>query len=147
MMGRGSVQKVLKPRMTAPRISLRIDLPNGSRLGPGKIDVLEAVQRHRSISAAARDLNMSYRRAWLLIDDMNRAFSAPLVATFPGRSQGAGAELTPFGARLIAVYRAAERRCMKAAAGQIEEIVAASDAGYETEDATRSQKKTGAHGG
>jgi len=132
--------------MAVPRISLRIDLPNGSRLGPGKIDLLEAVLRRRSISAAARDLNMSYRRAWLLIDDINRAFSEPAVATFPGRSQGVGAELTPFGARLIATYRAAERRCMQSIAGPLEELIAASDTSYDTQATSRSQKKTGAHG-
>lgn len=130
--------------MTAPRLSLRIDLPNGSRLGPGKIALLEAVQRRRSISAAARDLDMSYRRAWLLIDDVNRAFSDTAVATFPGRSQGSGAELTPFGERLIAMYRTAERRCIKAASGSIEEIVAASDATYEREGTTRTAKKSNA---
>ncbi|CFX44968.1 protein of unknown function [Candidatus Filomicrobium marinum] len=130
--------------MTTPRLSLRIDLPNGSRLGPGKIALLEAVQRRRSISAAARDLDMSYRRAWLLIDDVNRAFSEPAVATFPGRSQGSGAELTPFGERLIAIYRTAERRCKKAAAGSIEEIVAATDVAYERDGATRTGKKTSA---
>lgn len=138
--------KDLSAPMTAPRLSLRIDLPNGSRLGPGKIALLEAVHRRRSISGAARDLDMSYRRAWLLIDDLNRAFSEPPVATFPGRSQGAGAELTPFGERLIAVYRAAERRCMKAAAGSLEELVEASAAGYAPEGITRSPKKTGVHG-
>lgn len=133
--------------MTAPRISLRMDLPNGSRLGPGKIELLEAVLRRRSISAAARDLNMSYRRAWLLIDDINRAFSEPAVATFPGRSQGAGAELTPFGARLIALYREAERQCVQSAAGPIGELIAASNASYERQETSRSQKKTGVHGG
>lgn len=130
--------------MVVPRISLRIDLPNGSRLGPGKISLLEAVMQRRSISAAARDLNMSYRRAWLLIDDMNRAFSEPAVATFPGRSQGGGAELTAFGARLIAIYRGAERRCMKSAEGSLDELIAASNAAYSADGANRTQKKTGA---
>lgn len=133
--------------MAVPRISLRIDLPNGSRLGPGKISLLEAVMRRRSISAAARDLNMSYRRAWLLIDDMNRAFHEPAVATFPGRSQGGGAELTAFGARLIAIYRAAERRCMATAEQPLEELISLSNAGYSAEGSSRTQKKTGARDG
>lgn len=139
-------QRDLPPTMTAPRLSLRIDLPNGSRLGPGKVALLEAVHRRRSISGAARDLDMSYRRAWLLIDDLNRAFSEPAVATYPGRSQGAGAELTSFGERLIAIYRATERRCLKAAAGSLEEIVEASDPNYVRENATRLARKTGGHG-
>ena len=99
-------------------LSLRVDLPNGSRLGPGKIALLESVRERRSIAAAARDHDMSYRRAWLLIDDLNRAFAEPVVATFPGRSQGAGAALTPFGERLIGIYREAEQRA-RAAAGSL----------------------------
>ena len=105
------------------RVSLRIHLKNGERLGPGKIALLEALARQRSISGAARELGMAYRRAWLLIDDMNRAFSEPVVKTFPGRSQGAGgATLTPFGGRLIALYRAAERRTADAVALQLKEL-------------------------
>lgn len=104
--------------------------------------------RHRSISAAARDLNMSYRRAWLLIDDLNRAFHEPAVATFPGRSQGGGAELTAFGARLVALYRAAERRCVATAEGPLEELLAVSNADYSAaEGPSRIRKKTGARDG
>ena len=65
--------------MAGAKISIRIDLPNGSRLGPGKIALLDAVRAKQSISAAARDLDMSYRRAWLLIDDLNRAFGASVA--------------------------------------------------------------------
>ena len=86
-----------KPVDAAPssRLSLRIDLPNGSRVGPGKVSLLEAIARCASISAAAREQGLSYRRAWLLIDDMNRAFRETVVETYPGRSQGKGAALTP----------------------------------------------------
>lgn len=129
--------------MPAAHISLRIELPNGSRLGPGKVALLESVGRRQSIAAAARDHDMSYRRAWLLIDDMNHAFGEPVVATFPGRSQGAGAALTVFGERLVALFRATERRTEKAAAAALEEIVAASNPGYMAGELTRPAKKAG----
>jgi molybdate transport system regulatory protein len=122
-------------------MSIRINLPNGSRLGPGKVALLEAVQRHRSISAAAREIDMSYRRAWLLIDDMNRAFTETIVETFPGRSQGAGAAVTPFGERLIATYRAAERRCKKAADAALQDIAGSSNPQYDASVLTRPSKK------
>lgn len=127
--------------MSRADLSIRIDLPNGSRLGPGKVALLEAVQRNRSISAAARDLDMSYRRAWLLIDDVNRAFGETAVETFPGRSQGAGAALTPFGARLVAAFRAAERRCRRAADAALADITKVSNPHYAPNVITRSPRK------
>lgn len=132
--------------MPAPKISIRIDLPNGSRLGPGKIALLESVREKRSISAAARDHAMSYRRAWLLIDDLNRAFAEPVVTTFPGRSQGTGAQLTPFGARLIELYRAVEGATAETGAAPIGEIVAASNKLYEPGALTRSRPKADGEG-
>ncbi len=130
--------------MSVSRLSLRIELPNGSRLGPGKVALLEAIGQRRSIAAAARDHEMSYRRAWLLVDDLNRAFAEPVVETFPGRSQGAGAALTTFGERLVALFRAAERRAAKAAAPSLREIAEASNPRYAAGDLTRTGKKSGA---
>lgn len=75
-------------------------------MGPGKADLLEAIARCGSISAAGRQLGMSYRRAWLLVDTMNRCWKEPLVATMPGGTAGAGARLTEFGATMLAHYRA-----------------------------------------
>ncbi len=107
----------------ASSASLRLHFHNGERLGPGKIELLEHLARERSISGAARAMGMAYRRAWLLIDDLNRMFAEPVVKTYPGRSQGAGgAELTPFGVRLIALFRAAERRTAEAVALQLREL-------------------------
>jgi molybdate transport system regulatory protein len=100
--------------MAGPRVSLRIDLPNGARLGPGKIALLEAIDQRTSISAAARELSMSYRRAWLLVDDLNRGFATPLVRTSPGRAHGGGALLTAFGKDVVASYRRAERSAERA---------------------------------
>ncbi|MEM8974817.1 MAG: winged helix-turn-helix domain-containing protein [Pseudomonadota bacterium] len=118
--------------MSETGLSLRIDLANGSRLGPGKVKLLESVRRCASISAAAREQGMSYRRAWLLIDDMNRAFQQPVVETFPGRSQGKGANVTELGERLIALYRSAEEQCATAMTEQVAEIEARSNAAYDT---------------
>lgn len=108
----------------SPGLSLRIDFPDGVRLGPGKVALLEAIGRTRSISAAGRSLDMSYRRAWLLVDAVNRAFEEPAVVTHPGRRDG-GAELTPFGARLVALYRTVERRAAEASAPALAELAAA----------------------
>jgi len=136
-----------------PTISLRIDLPNGSRLGPGKVALLEAVRQHHSISAAARHHGMSYRRAWLLIDDMNRAFSEVVVETYPGRSQAAGAAVTPFGEALIELYKAAEAKSEHAISGALEEIVSLLNTGYENQRESgsaknpRRQQKTEPKGG
>lgn len=128
---------------TSARLSIRVELPNGSRLGPGKVALLESIGQRRSIAAAARDHDMSYRRAWLLVDDLNRAFSEPVVETFPGRSQGAGAALTAFGTRLVALFRATERRCLKAASPSLREIAEASNSNYASGELTRTGRKTG----
>ena len=78
------------------RVAIRIDLGAGVSLGPGKIALIEAILRTGSISAAAREIGMSYRRAWLHVDALNRMFAEPSVVTSPGR-RGGGAEVTAFG--------------------------------------------------
>jgi molybdate transport system regulatory protein len=93
---------------TYPRPSLRIDFGPERRLGPGKIRLLEALSETGSISAAARKLDMSYKRAWDLVDDLNGLLNAPVVIAAKGGSGGGGAALTPFGKELIAVYRELE---------------------------------------
>ena len=97
------------------RLTVRIDFGAERALGPGKIRLLEAIGKTGSISRAGRSLGMSYRRAWLLIDDMNRCFRAPVVTTQPGGAQGGGAALTPFGRELIENYRTIEARAAAAA--------------------------------
>lgn len=104
------------------RLRLRLDFGNGRRIGPGKIDLLEAIGRTGSISAAGREMGMSYRRAWLLVDAVNVMFDQPVVTGFAGGSQGGGAELTPFGARLVAAYRALEASSGEAACEQLAEF-------------------------
>jgi len=85
-------------------------------MGPGKADLLDAIAREHSISAAARAMGMSYRRAWLLVDAMNRCWAEPLVETTPGAARGTGARLSPFGERVLAGYRAAQQGAGKGAA-------------------------------
>lgn len=89
-------------------------------LGPGKAELLEAIAASGSISAAAKTLGMSYRRAWLLVDTMNRCFDEALVAAAPGGSGGGGASLTTFGERVLARYRAMEVRAARAVARDLE---------------------------
>lgn len=79
-------------------------------MGPGKADLLEAIDQTGSISAAGRALGMSYRRAWLLVDSMNRCFRDRLVDTTAGGGQARGARLTPTGCDVLARYRALEGR-------------------------------------
>lgn len=84
-------------------------------LGPGKADLLDAIAAHGSISAAARALGLSYRRAWLMVDTMNRLFAAPPVET--ARGGPGGARLTPAGKTLLAEYRTLQQALAAAAAG------------------------------
>jgi molybdate transport system regulatory protein len=104
------------------RLTVRIDFGADRALGPGKIRLLEAIGKTGSISRAGRALGMSYRRAWLLIDDMNRTFRAPVVATQPGGVKGGGAALTPFGVALIENYRAIEAQAAAAAMPRLQSL-------------------------
>jgi molybdate transport system regulatory protein len=97
------------------RLTLRLDFGSSRSIGPGKIRLLEEIDRTGSISQAGRALGMSYRRAWLLIDDMNRCFRLAVVSARPGGSQGGGAVLTEFGAGLVRDYRAIESAAEEAA--------------------------------
>ncbi|MBC8038626.1 MAG: LysR family transcriptional regulator [Rhizobiales bacterium] len=91
-----------------PHATFRIEMAPGKRLGPGKIRLLELVGKTGSISAAARAMEMSYRRAWLLIEESNGLFAAPLVESSTGGVGGGGARLTDLGHSVIAAYRAIE---------------------------------------
>src|SRR5277367_4850731 len=93
---------------TADRLSIRIDLAGGLRIGPGKIAVLEEIARSGSISAAGRALRMSYRRTWELVEDLNTGLGTPMVETAAGGSGGGGTVLTQAGRAVIERYRAIE---------------------------------------
>ena len=101
------------------RLKLKLQLYCGDEIamGPGKAALLEAIAREGSISAAGRALGMSYRRAWLLVDTMNRCFRAPLVETHPGGGKQAGAKLTAEGEAALAAYGRLAAHVEHAAAG------------------------------
>jgi molybdate transport system regulatory protein len=105
--------------VTGTRLTLRVDFGSDRALGPGKIGLLEAILKTGSISQAGRSLGMSYRRAWLLVDDLNRCFREPVVTTQPGGAQGGGAALTPFGRELIEKYRSIELQATAATKRQL----------------------------
>ena len=100
-------------RLASARPRVRVVL--GPRhLGPGKTDLLEAIGRTGSISAAGREMGMSYRRAWLLVDEVNKMFTRPVVVSSVGGAHGGGAQLTDFGRALVAAYRRIEARTAQA---------------------------------
>ncbi len=97
------------------KTSIRIDFDIGVRLGPGKAQLLELIDEHGSIRAAGASIGMSYRRAWLLADEINRMFREPSIFTRHGGKSGGGAGLTEFGRELFSRYRRMEAAMLKAA--------------------------------
>ena len=93
---------------------LRIDFPPDQRLGHGKIRLMELIADTGSISAAGRAMDMSYRRAWLLVDALNHMFAQPVIGSQRGGKQGGGAALTDFGVELLERYRGMEARLQEA---------------------------------
>jgi molybdate transport system regulatory protein len=100
-------------------IRLRVDLGPQRSIGPGKIALLEQIEHSGSLSQAARQLKMSYRRAWLLLDDLNHAFSEAVTTASIGGAGGGGARLTPFGRRVVAGYREVEHAAGEMAAARL----------------------------
>ncbi len=90
------------------RVSLRLDLASGGRVGPGKVALLEAIGEAGSISGAARLLGMSYPRAWKLVEAMDAELGITVVTRAPGGQRGGGAALTPAGRAIITRYRTLE---------------------------------------
>ncbi|WP_323006312.1 winged helix-turn-helix domain-containing protein [Pseudorhodobacter sp.] len=105
--------------MTEPRLRLRLHFGPGSMFGPGRADLLEAIAAHGSISAAGRQMGMSYRRAWTLVEALNAGFSAPLVDSSRGGAAGGGAKLTAEGLAVLAHYRKLEMTLAEAGAAEI----------------------------
>jgi molybdate transport system regulatory protein len=101
------------------RLKLSIILASGARVGPGKAKLLENIRDTGSISAAARDMGMSYKRAWLLIDSINQAFETPVVTAATGGHHGGGARLTDFGRELLERYRRIEAQADAQAAADL----------------------------
>jgi molybdate transport system regulatory protein len=101
------------------------DAGQGCALGPGKVRLLEAIKKTGSISQAGRTLGMSYRKTWLLADDMNNCFHDAVIATQQGGADGGGATLTPFGQRLVELYRSIENDAMNATRTHLDQLEAA----------------------
>jgi len=111
--------------MSAPIVRFRVDFAKGSYVGPGKIELLEAIRKSGSLSQAARDLGMSYRRAWLLIDSLKQSFREPPTVASTGGKGGGGVQLTKFGETLIDSYRSLEREIGKLAPRHLQAVIPA----------------------
>lgn len=110
----------------APAVKLRMRVMTGDviAIGPGKIELLEAINETKSIAAAAKSLGMSYRRAWLLVDGINHSLNAPAVITSTGGSHGGGTALTETGHLVVALYRRIEQEALKACQSDLDKLVA-----------------------
>lgn len=106
--------------MNKPQARVRVDLSPECSIGPGKVGLLEGIERSGSLSAAARSMGMSYRRAWLLLHSINAAFQEPVAELAVGGKDGGGARLTAFGRRLVQDFRAFEQDVDQLAAQRFE---------------------------
>ncbi|GAB0113597.1 winged helix-turn-helix domain-containing protein [Acidisoma sp. C75] len=120
-----------------PELRLRILLDPGGHIGPGKVQLLEGIGQLGSIAAAGRAMGMSYRRAWELVEEMNRIFGQPVAAAQIGGRQGGGAQLTPLGEEIVRAFRQAEAAAAVAIAPQMRALQAAVRTGE-----TRGQDET-----
>lgn len=113
------------------RLKLTVILASGARIGPGKAKLLESIHSTGSISAAAREMGMSYKRAWLLLDSLNAAFEQTVVTTTLGGPGGGGARLTEFGSELLERYRRMQEQAQAMFREDLERLqrVARPDAG------------------
>ena len=115
----------MPPKRSLPELHFRLRITKGDAiaLGPGKIDLLQAIEAAGSLTAAARSLNMSYRRAWLLVDTMNRCFREPVVKTAAGGVRGGGTVLTDVGRDVVRRYRHVESVALRTGKRDLDAIV------------------------
>ncbi len=118
-------------------LTLRVELERGW-LGHGKIELLEHIARTGSLAAAARSMQMSYKRAWELLAATNEMFTEPVSVSLPGRNVGGGTQLTPFGKRIVALYREIEKRSARATTVAIQEL---SSVSYSSRKAGRARAR------
>ena len=111
-----------EPLPSDVRFRMRVRKADTVALGPGKVALLEAIAEHGSISAAARSLNMSYRRAWMLVEEKNQSLKSPATASEHGGKAGGRSVVTPAGAALIQLYRDIEARAYAAAQNEIRSL-------------------------
>jgi molybdate transport system regulatory protein len=105
-----------------PKLRLRLDLDGGRALGPGKMHLLEAIEKTGSISGASRELGMSYTHAWLLLDDLQSCFRAAVVRPQRGGTHGGGAALAPLGVKLVELYRSIEADASSAVSAHLDQL-------------------------
>jgi molybdate transport system regulatory protein len=115
--------------MASPRVTIRLDFETCNSIGPGKIALLEKMRDSGSLSQAARELGMSYRRGWQLLASLNQSFKEPLVETAVGGSGGGGSTLTPLGESMIRAYRTFEKEANRRAERQFRRFVSALNTG------------------
>ena len=113
-----------KAGSAALKPQLRVSFKKSIAMGPGKADLLDAIGETGSISAAARALGMSYRRAWLLVETMNECFKSPLVQTATGGEHGGGALVTDLGHDVVRRYRAMEKKAATSVAREMADFAA-----------------------
>ena len=110
--------------MSPAQFQVRLLFSDPVNLGPGKVRLLEAIRASGSISGAGRTLKISYRRAWLMVDALNRAFPSPLVDTAAGGVKGGGARLTDLGEAVLDCYRRMEAKASKAVSTESRTLLA-----------------------
>jgi molybdate transport system regulatory protein len=97
------------PQADSVRLMIRVAFGRHGALGPGKMKLIELIDRHGSIAGACREMGMSYRRAWLLVEGLKQAFREPVLETQQGGTSGGSCRLTPYGRNVLQRYRALER--------------------------------------
>jgi molybdate transport system regulatory protein len=110
-------------KLLIPHLYLKIDYGDRVRIGPGKIELLKLIREKNSISAAARAMDMSYRRAWLLVEETNKIFGQPVISTHVGGRGHGGAQLTSLGEKIIAMYETIIAKTQEAVAAELESLV------------------------
>jgi molybdate transport system regulatory protein len=130
------------PKADSVRLMVRVAFGRRGALGPGKVRLIELIDQHGSITAACKEMGMSYRRAWLLVEGLKQAFREPVLTTQQGGVSGGGCHLTPYGRSILARYRELERTAREAVRDELAALeqellpqaVAEDDAGPEGDD-------------
>ena len=130
------------PKADTVRLMVRVAFGRHGALGPGKMRLIELIDQHGSITAACKEMGMSYRRAWLLVEGLKQAFREPVLTTQQGGVAGGGCRLTPYGRSILKRYRALARTARAAVRDELKALehellpkaVAEDDVGPEGDD-------------
>ncbi len=128
------------PGKRGTRIHVRLSLANGASLDEADIVLIETIHKCRSILGASKLMSLSYRKTWMMADALNRTFETKVLETFPGR-RGGGAEITPFGQRLVALFRSIERRSSTGAAAALGELTGSLNWSFAAEEAGEAREE------